>query len=118
MYSTGRSYGLTINSIFDERRDPVKATHAAAKFMKDLYNIYKDWILVIAAYNCGPGNVNKAIRRSGNKKRLLGNFLQASPRNKRLYSGLYCGTYAVNYYELHNIRPLPLISHWHRYYNG
>ena len=67
MNSTGR-YGATINSIIDERRDPVKATHAAARYLKDLYKIYNDWILVIAAYNCGLGNVNKAIRRSGNQK--------------------------------------------------
>jgi membrane-bound lytic murein transglycosylase D len=68
MYSTGRFYGLTINSLVDERRDPVRATHAAARYIKDLYDIYHDWILVIAAYNCGPGNANKAIRRSGNRK--------------------------------------------------
>ena len=68
MYSTGRQYGLIINSVIDERRDPVKSTHAAARFIRDLYNIYNDWVLVIAAYDCGPGNVNKAIRRSGNKK--------------------------------------------------
>ena len=65
MYSTGRMYGLTVNSVVDERRDPVRATHAAARYLKDLYGIYHDWILVIAAYNCGPGNVNKAIKRSG-----------------------------------------------------
>ena len=68
MYSDRRQYGLTINSVIDERRDPVKSTHAAARFIRDLYSIYNDWVLVIAAYNCGPGNVNKAIRRSGNKK--------------------------------------------------
>ena len=65
MYSTGKHYGLTINSLVDERRDPVAATHAAARFLVDLYGIYKDWTLALAAYNCGPGNVNKAIRRSG-----------------------------------------------------
>ena len=90
MYSTGRMYGLTINSVVDERRDPVKATHAAARYMKDLYQIYNDWILVIAAYNCGPGNVNKAIKRSGNNKGLLGNILQTSQGNKGLYSPVYC----------------------------
>lgn len=68
MYGTGRMYGLTINSLVDERRDPVRATHAAAQYLTDLYNIYNDWVLVIAAYNCGPGNVNKAIRRSGKKE--------------------------------------------------
>ena len=108
MYSTGRIYGLTINSVVDERRDPVKATHAAARYMKDLYNIYKDWILVIAAYNCGPGNVNKAIRRSGNKKDYWEIYYRL-PRETRGYiPGYVAATYAVNYYELHKIRPLPL----------
>ena len=68
MYGTGKMYKLEINSFLDERRDPVKSTEAAVCFLKDLYKIYEDWILVIAAYNCGPGNVNKAIRRSGSKK--------------------------------------------------
>ncbi|NDP21861.1 MAG: transglycosylase SLT domain-containing protein [Paludibacter sp.] len=68
MIATGRMYGLEINSLVDERLSPVKATNAAAKFLKDLYSIYGDWHLVIAAYNCGPGNVNKAIRRAGGKR--------------------------------------------------
>lgn len=68
MYGTGKMYKLEINSYVDERRDPVKATQAAVRYLNDLYAIYEDWILVIAAYNCGPGNVNKAIRRSGGKR--------------------------------------------------
>ena len=108
MYSTGRFYGLTINSVVDERRDPLKSTHAAAKYIKDLYNIYNDWILVIAAYNCGPGNVNKAIRRSGNKKDYWEIFYRL-PRETRGYIPQYiAATYAVNYYSEHNIKPLPL----------
>jgi len=108
MYSTGRSYGLTVNSIVDERRDPVKATHAAARYMKDLFAIYKDWILVIAAYNCGPGNVNKAIRRSGNKKDYWEIYYRL-PRETRGYiPGFVAAMYAVNYYDLHKIKPLPL----------
>jgi membrane-bound lytic murein transglycosylase D len=108
MFSTGRMYGLTINSVVDERRDPVKSTHAAAKYMKDLYKIYNDWILVIAAYNCGPGNVNKAIRRSGNKKDYWEIFYRL-PRETRGYIPMYvAATYAVNYYQEHNIIPLPL----------
>jgi membrane-bound lytic murein transglycosylase D len=108
MYSTGRMYGLTINSIVDERRDPVKATHAAAKYIKDLYQIYKDWMLVIAAYNCGPGNVNKAIKRSGNKKDYWEIYYRL-PRETRGYIPQYiAAAYAVNYYPEHNIIPLPL----------
>ncbi|MCX6301230.1 MAG: transglycosylase SLT domain-containing protein [Bacteroidia bacterium] len=108
MYSTGRFYGLTINSVVDERRDPIKSTHAAAKYIKDLYNIYDDWILVIAAYNCGPGNVNKAIRRSGNKKDYWEIFYRL-PRETRGYIPQYvAAAYAINYYAEHNIRPLPL----------
>jgi membrane-bound lytic murein transglycosylase D len=108
MYSTGKLYGLTINSLVDERRDPVRATHAAARYIKDLYNIYHDWILVIAAYNCGPGNVNKAIRRSGNKKDYWEIYLRL-PRETRGYIPQYvAATYAVNYFSEHKIRPLPL----------
>lgn len=106
--STGKLYGLTINSIVDERRDPVKATHAAAKYIKDMYNIYHDWVLVIAAFNCGPGNVDKAIRRSGNRKDYWQIYYRL-PRETRGYiPGFIAATYAVNYYKEHNIRPLPL----------
>jgi membrane-bound lytic murein transglycosylase D len=108
MYSTGRMYGLTINSIVDERRDPLKATHAAAKYMRDLYNIYNDWALVIAAYNCGPGNVNKAIKRSGNKKDYWQIYYRL-PRETRGYLPQYiAAAYGVNYYPEENIQPLSL----------
>ncbi len=112
-------YGLTINSVVDERRDPVKATHAAAKYIKDLYNIYNDWILVIAAYNCGPGNVNKAIRRSGNKKDYWEIYYRL-PRETRGYIPQYvAAAYAVNYYPEHNIQPLAAkYSGCYRYYYG
>ncbi len=106
MYSTGRMYGLTINSVVDERRDPVKATHAAARYLKDLYGIYHDWILVIAAYNCGPGNVNKAIRRSGNRKDYWEIYYRL-PRETRGYIPQFvAATYAMNYYKDHNIEPV------------
>jgi membrane-bound lytic murein transglycosylase D len=105
MYSTGRMYGLTINSIVDERRDPVKATDAAARYLRDLYKIYNDWGLVIAAYNCGPGNVNKAIRRSGNRKDYWEIYYRL-PRETRGYIPQYiAAVYAMNYYKEHNLTP-------------
>jgi membrane-bound lytic murein transglycosylase D len=108
MYSTGRLYGLTINSVVDERRDPVKATHAAARYLRDMYNIFNDWGLVIAAYNCGPGNVNKAIRRSGNKKDYWGIYYRL-PRETRGYLPMYvAATYGITYFAEHGIMPLPL----------
>jgi membrane-bound lytic murein transglycosylase D len=108
LYSTGKLYGLTINSIVDERRDPVKATHAAAKYIKDMYDIYHDWILVIAAFNCGPGNVDKAIRRSGNRKDYWEIYYRL-PRETRGYIPQFiAATYAINYYKEHHIRPLAL----------
>ena len=108
VFSTGRQYGLTINSVIDERKDPVKSTHAAARFIRDLYNIYNDWVLVIAAYDCGPGNVNKAIRRSGNKKDYWDIYYRL-PRETRGYIPQYiAAAYGVNYYAEHNLQPLPV----------
>jgi membrane-bound lytic murein transglycosylase D len=108
LYSTGKNYGLTINSIVDERRDPVKATYAAARYLRDMYNIYHDWVLVIAAYNCGPGNVNKAIRRSGNRKDYWEIYYRL-PRETRGYiPGFIAATYTLTYYKEHNIQPLPI----------
>jgi membrane-bound lytic murein transglycosylase D len=106
MLPTGKIYGLEINSLVDERRDPVKSTYAACRYLKDLYAIYGDWNLVIAAYNCGPGNVNKAIRRSKGQKDYwaIYNYL---PRETRSYVPLFIGaTYAMNYYREHNICPV------------
>ena len=68
MLGTGKQYGLEVNSLVDERRDPVRSSYAAARYLRDLYRIFGDWNLVIAAYNCGPGNINKAIHRSGGEK--------------------------------------------------
>ncbi|MBK9390850.1 MAG: transglycosylase SLT domain-containing protein [Bacteroidetes bacterium] len=108
MYSTGRMYGLTINSVVDERRDPMKSTVAAAKYIRDLYKIYNDWMLVIAAYNCGPGNVNKAIRRSGNKKDYWEIYYRL-PRETRGYIPQYiAAVYGVTYAREHGLNPLPL----------
>jgi membrane-bound lytic murein transglycosylase D len=94
--------------VVDERKDPVKATHAAARYIKDLYDIYKDWVLVIAAYDCGPGNVNKAIKRSGNNKDYWKIYYNL-PRETRGYIPQYiAAAYAVTYYQEHNLQPLPL----------
>ena len=65
MPTTAKAYGLEVNSMVDERYDPLKSTRAACRYMKDLYEMYNDWSLAIAAYNCGPGNVNKAMARAG-----------------------------------------------------
>ena len=104
MPSTGKSYGLEINSLVDERRDPVRATEAACRYLKDLYAIYNDWTLAIAAYNCGPGNVNKAIARSGGKT--FWEIYDYLPRETRGYVPAFIGaTYAYAYHQLHEIEP-------------
>ncbi len=105
MVGTGRIYGLEINSLVDERCDPIKSTEAACKFLSNLFQIYKDWNLVIAAYNCGPGNVNKAIRRSGGKRDYWAIYPYL-PRETRNYVPVFVGaTYAMNYHEQHYIYP-------------
>ncbi|MCB8994527.1 MAG: LysM peptidoglycan-binding domain-containing protein [Bacteroidales bacterium] len=105
MYYTGKTYGLTINSLVDERRDPQASTIAAAKFLKDLYGIYNDWTLVIAAYNCGPGNVNKAIRRSGGKRNYWDIYYYL-PRETRGYVPAFiAATYVMNYSREHRLYP-------------
>lgn len=68
MHATAKGYGLTIDSYIDERKDPIAASYAAANYLKDAYEVYQDWFLAIASYNCGPGNVNRAIERSGLSK--------------------------------------------------
>ena len=103
MLPTGKSYGLEINSLIDERRDPVKATHAACRYFEDMYAIYKDWNLVLAAYNCGPGNVNKAIRRSGGKTDFWEIFPYL-PRETRSYVPLFiAANYIMTYHCEHNL---------------
>ena len=113
MPSTGKSYGLEVNSLVDERRDPLRATQAACKFLKDLYNIYNDWILAIAAYNCGPGNVNKAFARAGGNCRTFWDIYYFLPRETRGYVPAFIGaSYAYAYHQQHNIEmteaPIPL----------
>ena len=105
MVPTAKQCGLKVNSIVDERRDPFKSTHAAAQYLKYLYRIYGDWNLVIAAYNCGPGNINKAIARSGGKH----NFWQIYsylPRETRGYIPAFiAATYIMNFYPEHGLHP-------------
>ncbi len=104
MYHTGKLYGLKVNSLVDYRRDPIAATHAAARHLKDLYKIYGDWSLVLAAYNCGMGNVNKARRRSG--KDDFWSIYYYLPRETRGYVPAFIGAmYAMNYYKEHNLVP-------------
>ena len=103
MINTGKVYGLDSNSLIDERRDPIKSSWAAARYLKDLYDIYGDWSLVIAAYNCGPGNVNKAIRRTNGDADYwkIYNFL---PKETRGYVPAFIAiNYIMNYYCNHNI---------------
>ena len=106
MLATGKMYGLESNSLVDERCDPIKATWAAARYLKDLYAIYQDWNLVIAAYNCGPGTINKAIRRAGGKTDYweIYNFL---PKETRGYVPAFiAANYVMTYYCKHNICPM------------
>ncbi|MDR3140289.1 MAG: LysM peptidoglycan-binding domain-containing protein [Tannerellaceae bacterium] len=106
MLPTAKSYGLEVNSLVDERRDPVKATHAACRYFKDMYDIYQDWHLVLASYNCGPGNVNKAIRRAGGEMDFW-QIYQYLPRETRSYVPLFiAANYVMNYYCDHNICPV------------
>lgn len=104
--TTAKHYGLKVNSIIDERRDPFKSTYAAVKYLKDLYRIYKDWNLVIAAYNCGPTNLNKAIRRAGGSRDYW-SIYQYLPAETRGYVPAFIGAnYVMNYYCEHKICPM------------
>ena len=114
MYSTGKLYDLEVNSVVDERRDPYKSTVAAARHLSDLYRVFGDWQLAIAAYNCGSGNINKAIARSGGKRGFWDIYYNL-PRETRGYIPSFIAViYVMNYYEEHGLRPgrinLPLRS--------
>ena len=114
MVGTGKGLGLEVNSLVDERRDPYRSSAMAAKYLKNLYQIYNDWSLAIAAYNCGPGNVNKALHRNGGS----GDFwdiYEYLPRETRGYVPAFiAANYAMTYYKQHNISPTlarkPLIT--------
>ena len=105
MYATAKMYGLHIDSFVDERLDPVKSAEAAAQYLQDSYEIFGDWNLAIASYNCGAGNVNKAIRRSGGK-RAFWDIYPYLPRETRGYVPAFVGAlYAMTYYKEHGIKP-------------
>lgn len=106
MIATGKQYGLEVNSLIDERKDPIKASYAAARYLKDLYDIFGDWTLVIASYNCGPGNVSKAIKRAGGVKNYWAIY-QYLPNETRGYVPAFiAANYIMNYYCEHNICPV------------
>ena len=106
MLSTGKRYGLEVNTLIDERRDPMKASYAAAHYLSDLYKIFDDWNLVIAAYNCGPDKVNKAIHRAKGSADYW-NIYPYLPKETRGYVPAFiAANYIMNYYCDHNICPM------------
>ena len=106
MAPTGSGMGLEINSLVDERRDPRKSSAAAAKYLKQLYAIYDDWSLAIAAYNCGPGNVNKALRRAGGGKLDFWEIYNYLPKETRGYVPMFiAANYVMNYHDKYGINP-------------
>lgn len=103
MIGTGKMYGLEVNTLVDERMDPVKSSKVAAEYLKELYSIFSDWHLAIAAYNCGPGNVNKAIRRAGGKRDFWAIYPYL-PSETRSYVPIFIAAgYVMNYADKHNI---------------
>lgn len=107
MYGTGRIYGMEITSFVDQRRDPVLSTKAACRYLKDLYALYKDWTLAIAAYNCGPGNINKALKRAGENAKTYWDIYPYLPKETRGYiPSFIAATYAYTFHKQHNIEPL------------
>lgn len=115
MLGTAKGLGLEVNSLVDERRDPYRSSAKAATYLKDLYNIYSDWSLAIAAYNCGPGNVNKALRRAGGTQKDFWAIYSYLPAETRGYVPAFiAANYVMTYFKLHNISPTlakrPLIT--------
>lgn len=106
MLPTGKLFGLEINSLIDQRLDPIASTHAACKYFKQMYATFGDWYLVLASYNCGPGNVNKAIRRAGGRTSFW-EIYPYLPRETRSYVPFFiAATYIMTYHCEHNICPM------------
>ena len=104
MFRTALQYDLKITSFVDERYDPIKSTHAAAKYLSDAYTIFGDWALAISSYNCGAGNVNKAIRRAGSRE--FWDIYPYLPRETRGYVPAFVGAlYLINYYKDYKLEP-------------
>lgn len=106
MLVTGKHYGLKVNSLVDERRDPVKASYAAAHYLSDLYKIFGDWNLVIAAYNCGPDQINKAIHRSNGSKDYWQIYPYLPKETRGYVPAFIAANYIMTYYCEHNICPM------------
>ena len=106
MLNTAKRYGLTVNSMVDERRDIVRASYAAAHYLSDLYKIYGDWNLVIAAYNCGTNALNKAIRRANGERDYWKIYPKLPAETRGYVPAFIAANYVMNYYCDHNICPL------------
>ena len=106
MIGTGKQYGLQVNSHVDERRDPVKSSYAAARYLRDLYKVYGDWNLVIAAYNCGPENINKAIHRAKGEKDYWRIYPYLPKETRGYVPAFIAANYIMTYYSQHNICPM------------
>ena len=106
MLPTGKRYGLEVNSLVDERRDPIKSSYAAAQYLRDLYKVFGDWTLVIAAYNCGPEQVNKAIRRSGGERDYWKIYPYLPKETRGYVPAFIAANYIMTYYCDHNICPM------------
>ena len=106
MIGTGKQYGLQVNSHVDERRDPVKSSYAAARYLRDLYKVFGDWNLVIAAYNCGPENINKAIHRAKGEKDYWRIYPYLPKETRGYVPAFIAANYIMTYYSQHNICPM------------
>ena len=106
MLTTGKMYGLNVNTLVDERRDPIKPSYAAARYLKDLYKVFGDWNLVIAAYNCGPENINKAIKRSNGEKDYWKIYPYLPKETRGYVPAFIAANYIMTYYCEHNICPM------------